>query len=349
MSDTAEIQSAKAAAVHRIAVLDSFRALAIVPVLLFHYTMRWVPPQGPLAQTQFLPLDGPFSLGWLGVEFFFMISGFVIFMTLHTCGSLREFAARRFVRLYPTLAVAALITLLLTPVIGMRMAPIGARDLGGSLILAPTLVHGLWVDQAYWSLQIEAIFYAWIGLLFFAARERFVTTWLLLLAGSTLVSLAIPTSHLLLLVASPYLPFFSFGMAAYMRFSEGRISRRTGLLLAASAASYVILWHERDPGVHIGIGVMVLLFEGLLRGWLKWLAHPVVVWVGRISYPLYLLHDVLGQSILTRLYAAGSLSQPLAVALVALLMLALAAGVHSLVEAPVQKRARSIIRRLAPV
>ncbi len=328
---------------HRIEVVDCFRALAIAPVIAFHYSLTYV-PAAPGRPTLFAPNDGPASLGWLGVELFFMISGFVIFMTLHNCRSIKEFALRRALRLYPPLILCALITFTLAPRIDPGWPPISLGSVFASLLLIPPLGHTLWVDQAYWSLQVEAVFYVWIGVLFFTARDRFLIAWLALMTVSTAVTAAWPASPAVLALGSPYLPFFSFGMAGYLRFSQGRLTRTAAILLAASALSYVILWRSRSPGVHLAIAAMVLLFEAFLRGWLGWLAVQPLTWLGRISYPLYLLHDVIGLSLLAGLGLARILSLAVAV----LVVTGLAAAVHQWLERPLHHAAKGWVQRLVP-
>ena len=79
----------------RIAILDGFRAVAIIFVMLFHYFTVWkdLYPYGDA-------FAGWFSHGYLGVHFFFIISGFVISMTLCRCATPSEFAVKRFARLW---------------------------------------------------------------------------------------------------------------------------------------------------------------------------------------------------------------------------------------------------------
>ena len=89
---------------NRIAILDGFRAIAILSVVLYHYFDRWNDPQFPYFGGSF------FHNGALGVPFFFMISGFVIYYTLENTASFKLFWKKRFIRLFPSLLIASVIT-----------------------------------------------------------------------------------------------------------------------------------------------------------------------------------------------------------------------------------------------
>ena len=79
----------------RIYELDAFRGIAAMAVVLYHYSTRY---NEIFDVTSFLN----FSFGWMGVPLFFILSGFVITLSVNRCKSPFEFLYRRFIRLYPT-------------------------------------------------------------------------------------------------------------------------------------------------------------------------------------------------------------------------------------------------------
>ncbi|MEK4129105.1 acyltransferase [Solibacillus sp. FSL W8-0474] len=80
----------------RLTELDALRGLAALAVVIFHYTTRYNELFGH-EKSSYLN----FTFGHMGVNLFFMISGFVIFMTLRRINNVKEFAIKRAFRLYP--------------------------------------------------------------------------------------------------------------------------------------------------------------------------------------------------------------------------------------------------------
>lgn len=100
----------------RVNEIDLLRFLAALSVVFFHYSFRGYAADG-LSRMPY-PFLAPFTkYGYLGVELFFMISGFVILMTVAS-GSLRTFIISRFTRLYPAFLACCTITFIVTILIG---------------------------------------------------------------------------------------------------------------------------------------------------------------------------------------------------------------------------------------
>ncbi len=130
----------------RLGGLDALRGLAAAAVMLYHYT-AWY----PFLTGSKLPISAPYGI--FGVELFFVISGFVIFMTLERTPSLAEFIAARVARLYPAFLASMLATLWLT---AESLRP---DQLFANLTMVPLALGQMPYDGSYWSLRFELEFY----------------------------------------------------------------------------------------------------------------------------------------------------------------------------------------------
>lgn len=346
---------------NRIAVLDGYRALAVMLVLFFHYTVRWTLPYDA---SNHLPSGGVFSgitlfqYGWIGVELFFVISGFVILMTLERCKSVTDFAMRRFARLWPPLFAAASLTALIVWTIGPSDWRVSWESYLSSILLVnPALVgklthhpHMDWVDGAYWSLWVEVRFYALACLCYWIARRKFVRLWLVLQLAVTALTLwsggvASPklNAWLELVIFLPFFPYFTIGTCLYEIYSGGPLRRDAlaGIILAGltviySAGSGANIYAPYNPIICVAANAMILglffLFAAQSPIVSLFQAKPIVV-LGQASYSLYLIHQFIGISLMRMLMATGL---PYLVALPATIaaVIALALCLFYVVEIP---------------
>jgi len=172
---------------NRIEVLDSFRFFAILSVMLFHYYSFWFPPHFRVSICPYGNNYDYFSLGYLGVMFFFIISGFVITFTLHKTDSYSEFWAKRIIRLLPPMVLCALITWISFVLIDTnKVVPVGGGLINfiySITFISPDLLnkvfsftsmHGEYVDPSYWSLWAEIQFYLVASCFYFINKRKFV-------------------------------------------------------------------------------------------------------------------------------------------------------------------------------
>ncbi len=118
------------------------------------------------------PSAAPFTwFGWVGVEIFFVISGFVIANSAST-SSPTEFLLGRALRLYPAVWVCATATLLVLLVFGSGSGSQFIVPYIHAMTLVPKGVTGEWLDGVYWTLAAEAAFY---GLVFCAMLTKKIT------------------------------------------------------------------------------------------------------------------------------------------------------------------------------
>jgi peptidoglycan/LPS O-acetylase OafA/YrhL len=85
----------------RYSELDTIRGIAALMVVLYHYSVRYEYPVNPLIS---------FDIGKYGVQLFFIVSGFVIILTLNKTAHAIDFIVFRFSRLYPAYWVAIIVT-----------------------------------------------------------------------------------------------------------------------------------------------------------------------------------------------------------------------------------------------
>ncbi len=317
----------------RIDELDALRGLAALAVMLFHHTTR-IGELYPMGQAPLVE----FRHGHLGVNLFFVISGYVIFMTLQATRKARDFVVSRASRLLPTYWAAIAITFSATHAIGLPGHLVSARDALANFVM----VHGLFgvphVDGVYWTLEVEMLFYAGILALYAAGllARIHVVLWCLLAArvvaylGEGWGIPLVPWTVQRLLILK-HVPWFAIGIAVYLlqtRPQEERV--RPLATIVASAA--VLAAVDASP-----IALLSLAFAALVYGaatqHLRWLANPALVWLGGVSYPLYLVHENIGWSLQLRLRDAG-VSRDAGILVTMAIALGLAALLSRFVEYP---------------
>jgi peptidoglycan/LPS O-acetylase OafA/YrhL len=165
-----------------IGFLDQIRGIAIIAVFLFHsldtaYRSSQL-PWGNLfrdfgVDKSFLFLL-PLTFGWAGVAVFFVVSGFCIHLSFARNPGWRDFAARRFFRIYPPYLLALLLFAFCIPWSRISWSSFGAVQLGNHLALThnfhPDCFYG--INPAFWSIAVEAQLYLIYPLLLF-----FVSRW----------------------------------------------------------------------------------------------------------------------------------------------------------------------------
>jgi len=347
-----EIEKKYSASGGRLLVLDAFRAVAILGVMAHHYLPRWAPPDYPIniyGYSHSYPhwLD----IGALGVQFFFIISGFVIFMTLERCGHLFEFWTRRLARLYPAYIICMMVTFGIVNAIGPAEFSSAATDIPANFFFLTPYISGVkFIEPAYWSLIVELQFYFWIGLVFVAAPRRFNTAWAIFSAVA-LVFWIVGSStqlHVFQSIAKnvflvTYLPEFTFGILCY-RIHSRRLDG-AWLLAASTLGIYSAVSQHLSIETHLAHLAMVTAFALFLSGKLNWLCVRPILLVGAISYPLYLLHQYVGVSLIATFTRRFGFPDAAAVVSAAMWCGLLAFGVNRLVELPAKEFILGTVRR----
>jgi peptidoglycan/LPS O-acetylase OafA/YrhL len=328
---------------HRIKGLDGLRGVAAMSVLLFHYTVVYgllIEPLGPL------PFVAPY--GRHGVELFFIISGFVILMTVENSRSVTDFAVSRFARLFPVFWTAVLIESLALALIPLPPTfPFPTiSSVAENFTMMPVLFHARFIDGSYWSLFLELVFYVLMATAFrFRLTDKIELlcfAWLIVFAIVRLYhpELGSRTRYILLV---EYGHFFIIGICLY-RIWAARSSKLTFVLLA-SACGMSLFGPGPDSG-SVSTPTYFLITLGCTA--LVWLAaadklsfltlRPLQL-LGAISYPVYLFHMVIGFELIRLVHSAGA-SPTIALVMGTAGTILLAIAVNKLIERP----ARHLIR-----
>ncbi len=339
----------------RVEVLDLLRALAVTGVLLFHYGFRGAVADGYTEAS--LPALIPIvKYGYLGVPLFFVISGFVIAYSAEG-RSAAAFAIARMSRIYPGFLLCMTLTFIVTLAIGApRIEANITQWLANLVILAPALKQPF-MDGAYWSIVYELTFYGWVFFLLLIGRFRreiecIVVAWI---AISIFNEIVLHSGALRRLFLTDQSAFFSAGLALYEIF-RGRRDRTIMLLLALCAAAAIsqgftnMAWlrehyhTEFNNWVVAGLCVASIAAVALAMN-VRRLPLPagLVLAIGGLTYPLYLLHQHIGYMLLNAFERWAS--APVLITATAVAMIVISFLIWWLFEKPAQRWCRRTLTR----
>ncbi|AXI77968.1 acyltransferase family protein [Peterkaempfera bronchialis] len=339
----------------RLQVLDGLRLLAALGVLSWHYTgiQQALAIWGGRTRDVVPAAHAVGQYGWLGVELFFLISGFVICMSCWGRPA-RDLFRSRVVRLLPAYWVAVLTTSVVLFLV--RPPWVDQRELTFSRVLSNLTMGqaGLAVDDidpVYWTLWVELRFYV-----LFAIVAALGVTYrrVVLFCGIWMFAVLLtPRSGLPLLdlvVMPQYAPFFIAGVAMYLMYRVGP----NPLLWGIVGFSWLVAQHEMHtlvrpyisgsghplsfPVVLTVVTVAFLAVLGTALGAFRRLRYPWLTTAGALTYPLYLLHQEIGWIVLMKLH--GLVNPYLLLAGLTAALLALAWLVHRWVERPAARLLR---------
>lgn len=287
----------------RVTELDALRGLAALAVVTFHYTTFY---QSVFGHRQ--PLGFDFAAGNYGVHLFFLISGYVIFMTLERTRSAMDFVVSRFSRLYPAYWVALAITATVVYTMGAPEQRLPAVHVLANLTMVQEILGYEPLDGSYWTLEVELFFYAQMLFWYMVGQlgriHWIILGWLALACGHAyLVRHDMHSSHtlreLLLLL---YIPFFAIGILFYRIHMRRDPPWKNIALIALGVAAVA---YTGEP-VHLLVALVCIgIFTLFVTGNLRWLRGRVFVFLGGISYSLYLLHQAIGFAVIHRLERLG--------------------------------------------
>ena len=318
--------------------LDLLRFGAAVLVMFYHLGF-WLDMEphpiigsGNGAVGHAMPAISAFPLagyGWLGVQIFFVISGFVIAYTANG-SSVGRFLKSRIVRLLPAAWICATITALAYLCIHLYPAGVVADAYANAVWLMP---FGPWIDRVYWTLPIEVAFYLSILLLlsldamgkaeriFVVVGSVSATLWLAVFSlhhfqglyhhvmpDTARVFLTIDLQQFLdnriaQLLLFAHGCFFATGLVFWAATRRGFTPLRLAVLgfLTAGGIANVIestrlsprLIEPSGPAIAIYIGALAVVVLSLkFNRFMP--SNRIAREIGLMTYPVYLIHNVVG-------------------------------------------------------
>ncbi|WLG82581.1 acyltransferase [Pseudomonas cucumis] len=335
----------------RVKELDLLRFLAAFAVVIFHYAFRGY-ARGDMSTMPYPLLAEPAKYGYLGVELFFMISGFVILMTASS-NNLKVFFISRVVRLYPAFLVCCTITFLITLAIGQPRYTASFYQYIINMTLLSDLMGVPSIDGVYWSLFVEIKFYLMISILLGFKKIEKIETYLVLWLLISAIAEAFTFEKMRAILVTDYAAYFIAGATFYIIWAKGFTKTRILLLAGAfTLASYTsIVWAESletkystefNPLIVCSVIILFFMMFFLIAtnrtaaiGTLNWTT------LGALTYPLYLLHQMIGFMIFNIAYPVVN-PHILLWGTVAL-MISASYIIHKKIEVPIARQIKKLL------
>lgn len=307
-------------------ILDLGRFVALLVVMLFHFYSHWFGDVTPYNDAY-----NYFQFGYLGVEFFFVLTGFYILESLERSKSFIDFWKKKLVRLGIPLVICSFTTLLLFLWLDTdNIIPAShswQNAIISSLFINPELLNVMfgthlgYINGNYWFLWVEFQFLVIASICYYCGRKNFVRNFTIIsiiIYAFWYVLMRIVQNYFLTnklgISASPitmekfkdvllvgfnyhkYVQYFLFGIMCYYIHK-----REVNVIFWLVPAILFLLWTNRL----FDLSVENIIIGGILLLWLMYsfLAHQIVcknrifnlsASLGEASYAGYLLHEYIG-------------------------------------------------------
>ncbi len=308
-------------------LLDLLRFLSAFSVMGFHYFFGFLPITDQLSVWRY---------GNFGVQIFFVISGFVISQSISE-KSIRDFAIGRFIRLYPLFWIICTATFIFTLIMPNGQAVHFPEYLASMTMMgdkfSQAIGYGGLVDPSYWSLAVELTFYFAIGFFVYLFSWKniryFLGGWLLVSALSYL--LKVDHNFLMKLILVRHASYFIFGATLALIAKNNYQNLPAGRQVYLKIYDYLFL-------IVVGIYSTLISFKALppyfapnkLDDTIIAILHPVsfilvilaiyfskyfqngkvkkvLIILGGLTYPLYLIHQTVGRILIDYFKDYGTL------------------------------------------
>ena len=288
----------------RIKELDALRGIAALMIVLFHFTMYRV------------EADLGFKLGTTGVDLFFMISGFVIFMSLSNIKNSISFVINRVSRLYPTYWASISITFLFifiqSLIINEAFGAYNIKQYFGNMTMFQFYLKIPDIDGPYWTMIIEMLFYLGMLFLFHFKLLKHINiigvslTILIVLMANFGFHIPLIKTIIYWIPLFQFIPLFFAGIIFYKIYTDKSKQLSKYSIVVLCLISQILLFKfsglSKEFINHTEYAAMLIIFFGLftlfVNNKLNLIASKGTLFLGKISFALYLIHQYLSIGII---------------------------------------------------
>lgn len=317
--------------------LDSLRGISILAVVLFHYTTRY----NQIYKHIVMPIHFPY--GHLGVQLFYMISGYLILMSAENINNYQDFIVRRISKLFPAYWVSIIIIFSTIAVFSLPGREASFTDAILNLTMLQKFLGAKHVDGAFGVLSRFIAFYIFVTFVIAHNEKKRVLKilciWMMLDIAIKLIMMnGVDISgkvRIILLVKE--IGFFALGVTFYKIKLEGYsiLSCLTFLL------SLFIIFLTNGKSHLIAALIYSVVFYLIINNKGKFLKVKPLLWLGSISYSLYLIHQNIGY-IIIRAMSNYNISFYLKIITPLVISIILATIITRYIEKPALKMIRNI-------
>ena len=287
---------------NKITSLQVYRGIAAILVMLYHVT-----DQSP-SKFGVVFLQNSFLFGFIGVDFFFVLSGFIILyvhnQNIGNPKELRSYLIKRFIRLFPiywSVAFIKIVTIYLIPS-SAKSYETDLLYILKSLLLIPQ--DKLPIIGAAWSLSYEILFYLLFGIVIligFRWAHRLLLVWVVAIIGFwglRFIQIPIFENSLFIsfLLKEQNLEFIFGCLAAYLLLNKE--IKYSGIIMLGGGLLFSLWCFVINNGnqvfsytLTVGFAAFLLILGSALtekRKYIKW--PKILVFLGDASYSIYLTH-----------------------------------------------------------
>ncbi|MFT5758210.1 MAG: peptidoglycan/LPS O-acetylase OafA/YrhL [Alteromonadaceae bacterium] len=315
--------------------IDLLRFISAFFVLVFHYTYTGY-MEGFSTIANFESVRNYSRYAYMGINFFFVISGFVIFMSIEK-GSARQFLLSRFIRLFPAYWTALCLTTLLTLVIGANVFTVTPWQFITNIIMVNELLNEKAIDSAYWTLFIELQFYVVVYILLLFGLIKYFQHIIFVILIASLLALYLPIAQadsMWTEIFPHWSGYFACGGVFYLLKRDGINFYRLFLLIVSFL--YVLKqstlfgqlmshWFKIEFNLYVIALINSVFFTyfcitTFCKG--HFMRQRWCYYFGVLTYPLYLVHQHIGYMIFNAFGTVDNIGYLVAATITLMLMLA---------------------------